>query len=458
MSFSKEQPTNSTANNKNSLEQPPHFMKMNVDCWERVFDLLSLRDIFALSETCKRMRQMAGYYFREYFPGIRCRWISNRGIYIGYPTSILRADFSEYITKLMVYDYLEHFLYAEHYYSLKSLHLRSMELTDTQIDYLKNVLNNIENIEIKQCTIYGDLHEKFLQHCPKLKRLRLHDVLYEPEDAEKYFFNQKYSSLQYLDYSTMQIYPSNNELNHFLEQNTDLKHFGVSNLFVWTNRDLFLKSNIKLDTFAIYTAISMTSDDDVAEVPTVEFVNLLKTLYEREFFKSLHFKIIETDGTINYQELIDELATLDALEVLVTNENNDLSRLTNLKELWFLGYHYATTMELLAINLTKIERLYFQQANTDDIQPFFQHSKRLKTIKVDEVSGGKLLEDGIALNLYALNLERERLRVTRRVTICVKENIYLATKNRKKNLNLARVEVARWDSEEWNIFDQRYAF
>lgn len=457
MSLSKEQPTNATPNN-NSLEQPPHFIKMNADCWERIFDLLSLRDIFAMSETCKRMRQMAGYYFREYFPGMQCRWIGNRGIFIGYPTSIKKTDFTEYITKLMVYDYLEHSLHTEQYYSLKSLHLRSIELTDTQIGFIKNVLSNVENIEIKQCTIYGDLHEKFLQYCPKLKRLRLHDVLYEPEDAEKYFFKQKYSSLQYLDYSTLQIYAGNSELTNFFKQNADLKHFGVSNLFLWTNRDSFIKSNIKLDSFAIYTAISMTSDDELSEVPNVEFVNLLKTLYEREFFKSLHFKIIETDGNIDYQELIDELATLDALEVLVTNENNDLTRLVNLKELWFLGYHYATTMDVLAINLTKIERLYFQQASTEDFQPFFQHSKRLKTVKVDEINGGNLLENGTTLNLHALNSERERLQINRRVSICVKENIYLATKNRKKNLHLAHVEVARWDSEEWNVFDQRYAF
>lgn len=457
MSLSKE-PSTSGAANDNSLEQPPHLMKVNVDCWEQIFDLLSLRDIFAMSETCKRMRQMAGYYFREYFPAIVCRWIANRGIFIGYPTSISRSDFSEYVTKLIVYDYLEHFLHPDHYYSLKSLHLRSIELTDTQIDYIKNVLSKIENLEIKQCTIYGNLYEKLLQFCPKLKSLRLHNVLYEPENAEKHFFKQKYSTLQYIDYSTLQIYPRSNELSDFFEQNLDLKHFGASDLFVWANRDLFIESNVKLDSFAIYTAISMTSDDDVAEVPTVPFVNLLKTLYERGFYKSLHFKIIETDGDIDYQELIDGLSTLDALEVLVTNEDNDLSRLTNLKELWFLGYHHATPMDVLAMNSSKIERLYFQQASTDDILPFFQHSKRLKTIKVDEINGGSLLEEGTVLNLHALDLERDRLNVTRRVTVCAKENIYLATRNRTKNLHLAHVEIARWDSEEWNVFDQIFAF
>lgn len=453
MSLSRQHPSSSTTND-DSLTQPAHFIKVNADCWERIFDLLSLREIFAMSETCKRMRQMAGYYFREYFPDIKCRWIANRGIFIGYPTGILRTDFAEYITKLMVYDYLEHFLYAEQYCALKTLHLRGIEMTDTQIDYIKNVLNNVENIDLKQCTIYGDFNEKFLKYCPKLKRLRLHDVFFDPEDGGKYFFQQKFDSLQYIDFSTLQIYSKNDELKKFFEQNTELKHFGVSNHFLWINQEMFIESNMKLESFAIYTAIS----DDVDEISTVEFVNLLKTLYERGFFKSFHFKIIETDGNVDYQELINELATLDAFEVLVTNENNDLTRLTNLKEIWLLDYHHTTDKDLLAINLPKLERLHFYRANTDDILPFFRHSKRLKTVKVYEMIGGSLLEHGTALNLYALNLERERLRATRRVSICVEENIYLGTKNKKKNLNLAQVEIARWDSDEWHAFDQSYFY
>lgn len=430
-------------------------MKVNADCWERIFDLISLRDIFAMSETCKRLRQMAGYYFREYFPDIKCRWIANRGIFIGYPTSILRKDFSEYISKLMVYDYLEHFLYAEQYGSLKSLHLRSIELTDTQIDFIENVLESVENLDVKHCTIYGDFYEKFLKHCPKLKRLRLHNVVFEPENSSIHFFQRAYPTLQYLDYSTLQIYPRTNELTNFLEQNDGLKHFGVSDYFLWTNREAFIESNMALDSFAVYTAVQ---SDDKGEMSTVEFVNLLKELYGRGFFKSLTFKIIETDENINYQELIDEMAALDALEVLVTNENNDLSRLSNLKELWLMDYHYASNMEVLAMNLTKLERVYFHSASTTDIQPFFQHAKRLKSIKVYEMNGGSLLEDGAALNLFVLNLERKSLRISRRVSVCVDEEIYLATKNKKKNLNLAHVEIARWNSDEWHVFDHSHFF
>lgn len=447
MSLSKQQ-------NDVSLDQPPHFLKVNADCWERIFDLLSLRDILAMSETCQRMRQMSGYYFREYFPDIQCKWIANRGIFIGYPSSILKTDFCQFITKLMVYDYLEHFLIAEQYCSLKTLVLCSIELTDTQIDFIKNVLSNVENLDLKRCTIYGDIYEKFLKYCPKLKCLRLHEILFEPEDTSNQFFQQTYTSLQYIDFSTFQIFSiTNNELKNFFEQNKDLKHFGISNHFLWTNRELFIESNAHLDSFCIRTEVS----DEMAELPAVEFVNLLKVLYERGFFKSLHFKMIETDENIDYQELLNEMATLDAFEVLVTNEFDDLSRLVNLKELWMLEYHHATNMETLAINASKIERIYLQKATTDHIRLFFQHSKKLKSVKVYEMIGGDLLKGGV-LNLYALNLERETLRAVRRVSVCVQENIYLATKKRRKNQNLGLVEIARWNSDEWSFFDQTYSF
>lgn len=454
MSLSTQQSTSSAASN--SLSQPPYLLKVNADCWERIFDLLSLRDIFAMGETCKHMRQMSGYYFREYFPEIKCRWIANRGIFIGYPASIRRTDFSEYMTKLIVVDYLEHFLHAEQYCALKTLNLHSIELTDTQIDFMKNVVENIENVGLKRCAIYGDFYEKFLQYCPKLKRLWLHDVLFETENTGIIqFFQRTYPTLQYLDFATLQLYPSNSELTNFLNRNKNLKHFGVSNQFLWTNRGAFMESDINLDSIAINAAVH----DGIEEAPAVEYVNLLKTLYERGFFKSLTYKIIETDESIDYQELIDEMATLDALEILITNENIDLTRLTNLKELWLVDYDHRTDLELLAKNLTKLERIYFDKATTEDIQPFFQHSKRLTSVKVYEMRGGSLLEDGVALNLYALNLERERtMRGSRKVTVCTEERIYLATKHKKKNLNLAHVEVARWDSDEWHVFDQCHFF
>lgn len=53
--------------NINLPNQPPHSMKVNVDCWEKISDYLSLADILAIMQTCVRMHEMVNYYCRLNF-------------------------------------------------------------------------------------------------------------------------------------------------------------------------------------------------------------------------------------------------------------------------------------------------------------------------------------------------------------------------------------------------------
>lgn len=40
---------------------------MDGDCWAKVFDLLRLREILSMSQTCRRMHRFGGHYYREHF-------------------------------------------------------------------------------------------------------------------------------------------------------------------------------------------------------------------------------------------------------------------------------------------------------------------------------------------------------------------------------------------------------
>lgn len=80
--------------------QLQEFLKLNVDCWENIFDYLSLVDILAMSKTCKRMRQIGGHYFREQFSTTLGRFGNENLIYINeYP---VRNDFWPFISKLVL--------------------------------------------------------------------------------------------------------------------------------------------------------------------------------------------------------------------------------------------------------------------------------------------------------------------------------------------------------------------
>lgn len=449
------QPKNVIAVAKSSInslsKQPPHFQKVNVDCWEKIFDYLSLRDILSMSKTCRRMHQIGGYYFRQNFPEVQCKWIGNRGIYIGYPNSVIRNDLCPFITKLSVYDYLEDRLDAETYYSLKTLTLRSIELTETQVGFIKGLLNVVENVDLRRCTIYGDFYERFLKFCTQLKRLSVDEVTFVPNAAENSLFEQVFPTLQGVEYAAMKIEPETAVLKVFLEQNESIKHFGVDAASLWANRDSLLGANIKLNSLAIHTSFS----DEM--IPADEFVKLLSTLHEKGFYKSLHLSMIYTDEEVDYQEWINKMADLNAFERLIANQDVNLSHLTHLRELCIWEDHTATDMEVLATNLTNLERLFFYKATTDDILPFFTHSKKLKTVKVYQFHGGALLRAG-ALNLIALNREREKLKIKRTVFVCVENDIYLATKYMSKNFDLKFVEIARLESDELGAFDRYYYF
>lgn len=452
MSQSNQDQVAAASTSKNDqLDPTSPFYKVNVDCWEKIFDYFPLRDIINMSKTCRRMRQIGGFYFRENFPEVQCKWIDNRGIFVGYPSSVIGNDLCNFMTKVMVYGDLEHSLNSDTYSSLRTLVLRNIELSDIQIDHIKDVLSVVEKVDLRKCVINGDFFVKFYKNCPRLKQLILDELNFEPHTALDSFFVRQYPTLQQLEYIFTGFDPKNNELKTFLEKNSNIKQFGIDMHRLWVNKDSLLSSNVHLDCLSIHS-----THEWLTPIPAAPMVELLQRLHDRGFYKTLHFTIIYADEECDYRELINEMAKLSALEGLTINQDIDLSHLIHLKKLCIWGEYFATNMETLAKNLMKLEKLFIYKATTDDILPFFRHSKRLNTVKVFKIYG-PLLRDG-ALNLYALNLERNKLQTARKVFVCVDEALYLATKKKRMNLNLNRVDIARGESDELGDFDRNYYF
>ena len=47
------------------------FQRAAEICTEEMFDWMTLVDLHAVGQTCKRMQQLAGYFFRLNYPGAR---------------------------------------------------------------------------------------------------------------------------------------------------------------------------------------------------------------------------------------------------------------------------------------------------------------------------------------------------------------------------------------------------
>lgn len=179
-------------------------------------------------------------------------------------------------------------------------------------------------------------------------------------------------------------------------------------------------------------------------IPLEQFVNFLKTLHQRGFYKTLKltFRFCKPSN-IDVGDLKKAISTLPALQRLAIPEESfvDLTRLANLKEFYIEFMNTSiTNTETLAKSLPKLERLGLGWGfmSVDAILPFIRHSSRLKIIECPYFSDE-------AINLFTLNQERKKLANACQICISVPENVYLREKWKPRNLKLDLVEITRFE-------------
>lgn len=422
------------------LPLSPPYLKLIADCWEHIFDLLSLNDILVMGETCKRMHQMAGYYLREYFPELRFT-IDGRKVKVDRPFSFhLPADYFPYISALCI-DYqsrLNHTLDAEQFSSVKTLTMDSFNLIK-QIGYIKSVLKNVENLQIKCCEVSPKTLEKLAKYCTNLKCLRVKHFGNNRAVA-KSMFSQQFPSLEYISF--VPYCPSDDkskpivQLKTFLQKHPQLKRFESNVNFLWQNSDLLLSTN-NVQSYSLIVNSVGDFDNDCA---VDEFTNYLKKLFERGFYKTLKLSV---ESTEDFEQSTNAISLVPALEMLDVSKDSfiDLSRLTGLRELHITNHSkgIGRNMETLARSLVKLERLSFHSVSVDHILPFICHSKGLKSIHIN------FLHEFV-IDLFAFNEKRKMLDDAHQVLIYLVEDKYLAVKW-KPYLNLSHVKLLRAGTE-----------
>ena len=176
---------------------------------------------------------------------------------------------------------------------------------------------------------------------------------------------------------------------------------------------------------------------------------LLNELFERGRFKKLHLNLKDID-----KESIDRMASIQGFERLSVKEVNEitaqfLTSLTNLRELSILDCKNIDWDEV-ATGLTKLEKLFIQNANYEHMLTFIRRSTNLKLIKV--LPKDKAHFNGGAINLVALNAERRKLPNARKIVIYIEDNVFLATKwsTDYGDTNLSHIEMKRSKSLCWD--------
>lgn len=157
--------------------------------------------------------------------------------------------------------------------------------------------------------------------------------------------------------------------------------------------------------------------------------------------------------TINTQEHIDKLARVNGL-VRISEMNSfdklSYSGLKNVEELDLGTSKNVTDSNLFPDKLVSLKRISFTEARIVDIMPFICRSVEMHEIKIYELQAGVHFdEDTNAIDLFALNKEREKLPDARKITLFVSGKVYLRTKWAIKETDLGLIRLKRHDLFEW---------
>lgn len=239
-----------------------------------------------------------------------------------------------------------------------------------------------------------------------------------------------------------------NELQQFFTINSQIKSFCTTSDCLFANRHCLMEINTKLDWLEVKHFMANAFHLRENEFDLNAFCRLLNQLYEREFFKCLHFYVPNVN-----EEFSDQLILLHALEKLTIDKFTNcfnLLQLKHLKELNIFEYANARNFEQLAKNLVNLERLLLQDASYNDLLPFIQQSAKLKHVKIFAKEAKQFT--GHVINLIRWNKEREKLIGARKMHIYIEDNVFLATKRATKNgnINFNMIEMRRTNSICWN--------
>lgn len=412
--------------------QTGDIFKLNIDCFEALFDYLSLHDLLSLSETCNRLHQLIKYYFHLN----NVRGFDMREIPISFRRNVDYAY--SFVPEIWISPgIMETFPKIQSKFRLEEILLTDLTSKDMEkfINHTK-ILNKIKMLHMHRIDSDEKFHDLF-SLCPNLNILKLKKCCIKSD-----WMNQRYPSLKYLEFCSI-IDSSDSKLPIFLECNPNIRQLRIEFELFWKNRHSFMEANIKLDELIIF-------EEDLFEnmEGLNSFYRFLNELYVRDFYKKLHLEYIYLPDTDNH----DQLVTLNGLKKLSVHchvKRIFFSNLSNLEELNFATYYFYNSNDdddfaYLTDDLSNIKRINFKKAHIDHMLPFIRHSVKLQKIYVGSLFGGTHYNQHThVIDLGALNRKRAQLPNARKITLYVEEHIYLATKWSMKGNNFGLIRMKR---------------
>ncbi|XP_055303365.1 uncharacterized protein LOC129569014 [Sitodiplosis mosellana] len=397
---------------------------LNIDCLEEIFEWLSTKELFALRQTCKRMKRIIDFYIRAYYPTIGRFRLYNSSYEI---FQNMDADSIKLINRIVI-------------------NLRKDKPLD--IKKLKNVLNNVEVLIVEPFSLKFDIYKNLLKYCKNIKSLRicscdatgdkwLHKQYPTLEHVYfYYYFKRRHLVLKRFRFRRIYcccIYIHKNCSHHFRTDYSKLFKTSTIVKFFCANPQIHTLSTCS-KIFEVYANALFKADVKFKQLNIfITYLedfnhNFYKELYDEGFYERLYLF-----GSFWNEDIVpNNLMNIGLEKFSIENLNFKLPLLLNLKEIQCSDCHDLNFFENV---WDVVERLSYAGKSVDIIF-ILRNFRKLKHFRV------KLSKTNI-IDLSALNKERETLIGAYKTTIYVGEDSYLATKFALSKIDYSLIELKR---------------
>lgn len=210
----------------------PKIFKLDIDCFDEIFEYLSLKDLDSFGKTCKTMQQVTGEYFKRNFK-LAEKFTNDDGIYtictgMGHRVNI--SGFNQFINYISHYhnelgplQYIQG--HGNEFASINEIYFVCSGIEPSTVESLKEILPKIEVVRVRQCNIVGDFYDKLLKFCGNLKEIYVQDDVGDiVKERKNPWLQREYPSLEIFQLTARNSFKVN-DLNSFFERNPSIRTF-----------------------------------------------------------------------------------------------------------------------------------------------------------------------------------------------------------------------------------------
>lgn len=439
-------PNEVASSTSTSDDSVPKIYKLNINCFETIFDYLSLEELSACSQTCKLMQKVAGHILRTKYPFLRV-FIDEFGDILtdrlGLQVNL--NNLREYIAPISFVNDINTTISAEQceqFKSVKYVCFSGTIFTGSEIETVKAILEKVNAVDLMSCGYERiGLIQRLLELCVNLKHFAIRSSLDYNDTA---WLLQKYPKLEHLALLPL-TNEEINELSTFFQLNPNIRNFIVDSDFLWLNRVELMQ--IKLEELFIYLSNDFCYEYNDAKLN--EYFGVLNEWYANGVYKRLH--II---GELN-QEIIDKLVTVNGLvgfKSTALSMDADFTTLINL-EILYIDHFTNDDVDVtpIAEKLKNLKEVGFLDADYSTILPFIKHLPKLKRIMCKYMDTDENINELLAFNRERRKLD-ELVGNVSKVAIYIPEAAYLDIRNKSVTMYLDLVEIRPFEQYDMDLF------